>query len=259
MDKENIKDELFAMSCEPNLRVQIFSACLVNGMRFHTVDREKNRRTQNSGILAEGTHDGEDIDFYGCLKEIIELRYNSDCNDDQTVVLFRCDWFDTHGKKFRLKDDGVFRSINHGSFWYKNDPFILAAMAKKVFYLEDTKYHEKWRVVQKFSHRHLWNVAENGKDDIPNVVALSYQDEGCEGGVQVALNEGTMENDEQPVNEDFHTVDATIVDDLRRQREEEIEQNESSDEDDETRWQYVSENEFPTNPPEDDDNDSDYE
>jgi hypothetical protein len=256
VNKEDIKDELLALSCEPNLRVRTFSACLVNGVRFHTVDREKNRRTQNSGILANGEHDNEDVDFYGCLKEIIELSYNSDFNDNRTVVLFRCDWFDTHGKKFRMKDDGIFRSINHGSFWYKNDPFILATMAKKVFYLEDTKYHEKWRVVQKFSHRHLWNVAENDKDDIPEVVSLSYQDEECEGGFQVAFTEGTIQN-EQPVNGDFHTVDATIVDDLRRQREEEIEQNESSDEDDETRWQYVSDNEFPTNPPEDDD-DSDH-
>jgi hypothetical protein len=65
-------------------------------------------------------------------------------------------------------------------------------------------------------------VAENDKDDIPEVVSLSYQDEECEGGFQVAFTEGTIQN-EQPVNGDFHTVDATIVDDLRRQREEEIE------------------------------------
>jgi hypothetical protein len=32
VDKEDIKDELFALSCEPNLRVRIFSACLVNGI-----------------------------------------------------------------------------------------------------------------------------------------------------------------------------------------------------------------------------------
>ena len=121
-----INDELFALSCEPDLRVRIYSACLVNGVRFHTVDREKNRRTQNSGIMAEGTHGNHDIDFYGSLKEIIELRYNADSGGNRTVVLFRCDWFDTHGKKFRMKEDGFFKSINHDSLWYKDDPFILA-------------------------------------------------------------------------------------------------------------------------------------
>ena len=84
--RQDINDELFALSCEPDLRVRIYSACLVNGVRFHTVDHEKNRRTQNSRIKAEGTHDNQDIDFYGSLKEVIELRYNADSSGDRTVV-----------------------------------------------------------------------------------------------------------------------------------------------------------------------------
>ncbi|EAZ15526.1 hypothetical protein OsJ_30934 [Oryza sativa Japonica Group] len=226
VDRQDINDELFALSCEPDLRVRIYSACLVNGVRFHNVD------------------------------QIIELRYNADSSGDRTVVLFRCDWFDTHGKKFRMKEDGFFKSINHGSLWYKDDPFILATQATKVFYLLDTKYHEKWRVVQKFSHRHLWSVAENDNEDIPNAVVLSYQDNDCEG-VHVQLTEGCLEND-QPVSEGGFRVDASVVDDLRIQREAEGQQDESGDSEDETGWQYVSDNEGPTFPLEDDD-DSDYE
>lgn len=256
VDRQDINDELFALSCEPDLRVQIYSACLVNGVRFHTVDREKNRRTQNSGIMVEGTHDNQEIDFYGSLKEIIEIRYNADSSGDRTVVLFRCDWFDTHGKKFRMKEDGFFKSINHGSLWYKDDPFILATQATKVFYLLDTKYHEKWRVVQKFSHKHLWSVAENDNEDIPNAVVLSYQDDDCKG-VHVQLTEGCLEND-QPVSEGGFRVDASVVDDLRIQREAEGQQDELGDSEDETGWQYVSDNEGPTFPLEDDD-DSNYE
>jgi len=105
---EDISDDLYALSCEPDLRVRLFSACLVHGVRYHTVDRERNRRTQNSGVMVEGTHDGDNIDFYGCLKEIIQLQYNSDLSNSRSVVLFRCDWFDTHGKKVRMKDDGYF-------------------------------------------------------------------------------------------------------------------------------------------------------
>ena len=256
MDGKEIDDDLFALSREPDMRVRIFSACLVNGVRYHTVDREKNRRTQNSGILTDGTHNGESIDFYGCLKNIIELKYFSESSDHRTVVLFRCDWFDTHGKKFKMKDDGIFRSINHGSLWYKDDPFILASMAAKVFYLEDNKYRDKWRVVQKFAHRHLWNVDEIDKDDIPNAVLLSYQDDECVV-VQVALNEGNVEN-EQPPDENYDIVDADVVDDLRRQREEEVEQDESNGEEDGTELQYFSDNDSPTCPADEDD-DSDYE
>jgi hypothetical protein len=71
VDGEDIDDDLYALACEPDLRVRIFSACLVDGVRYHTIDRERNRRTQNSGVMVEGTHNNECIDFYGCLKEII--------------------------------------------------------------------------------------------------------------------------------------------------------------------------------------------
>ncbi|CAN6222944.1 unnamed protein product [Urochloa humidicola] len=161
VEGKDVPDGLYALSCEPDLRIRIYSGCLVDGVRYHTLDREKNRRTQNSGVMAEGSHDEDYIDFYGQLKEIIELQYNSDLSVSRTVVLFRCDWFDTNSKKSRMKDDGFFKSINHGRCWYKSDPFILAAQATKVFYLKDTKHandtkiSESWRIVQKFSHRHL--------------------------------------------------------------------------------------------------------
>ena len=75
--QEDVSDSLYALSCEPDLQNWIFSGCLVDGVRYHTADREKNRRIQNSGVMTEGTQDGESIEFYGCLKQITELQYNS--------------------------------------------------------------------------------------------------------------------------------------------------------------------------------------
>jgi hypothetical protein len=49
----------------------------VNGVRYNTVAREKYLQTQNSGIVTDGSHGDRDIDFYGVLNEIIELKYNS--------------------------------------------------------------------------------------------------------------------------------------------------------------------------------------
>jgi hypothetical protein len=49
-------------------------------------------------------------DFFGTLKEIIQLDYN-----ERSVVLFNCDWFKLDGKRTELKDDGFFSSINVGS------------------------------------------------------------------------------------------------------------------------------------------------
>ena len=153
--REEVSDDLYALACGPASGVLSYSACVVEGVQYHTTDREKNNRVQNSGVMVEGTNDsevngdGEEeiIDFYGQLKEIIKLQYNSTHGVNRSVVLFRCDWFDLDAKKTGLKDDGHFKSINIGKCWYKNDPFILATQSTKVFYLQDTKYGGDWRVV----------------------------------------------------------------------------------------------------------------
>lgn len=153
--REEVSDDLYAFACGPASGVLSYSTCVVEGVRYHTTDREKNNKAQNSGVMVEGTNDsevnddGEEeiIDFYGQLKEIIKLQYNSTQGVNRSVVLLRCDWFDLDAKKIGLKDDGHFKSINIGKCWYKNDPFILATQSTKVFYLQDTKYGGDWRVV----------------------------------------------------------------------------------------------------------------
>ena len=49
--------------------------------------------------------------------------------------------------------------------WYENEPFILATMAKQVFYLDDPAMSEGWKVVQVMSHRNIWSAATLGGDD----------------------------------------------------------------------------------------------
>jgi hypothetical protein len=136
-----------------------------------------------------------------------------------------------------MKYDGYMRSINQGSCWFKIDPFILATQATKVFYLDDTKHGGSWKVVQKFQHRQLWSVVEHERD---TDIQLSYQDDECIG-CEVQLSEQNLDFDLDSGVSPL-TVEATIVDQLRRQRdmEEELEGNDSSDSEDETEWQYAS-------------------
>uniref|UniRef100_A0A453P710 DUF4216 domain-containing protein n=3 Tax=Aegilops tauschii subsp. strangulata TaxID=200361 RepID=A0A453P710_AEGTS len=111
--------------------------------------------------MAEGEHGSKVIDFYGTLKEIIQLDYNSNDNlDGRSVILFKCDWFKLDGKKKELKNDRFFKSVNVESLWYKDDSLILATQARKIFYLPDTKYRKNWQVVQTFDYRHLFNISE---------------------------------------------------------------------------------------------------
>jgi hypothetical protein len=72
-EEKKVTEDLFALACEPDRRVRLYSACIADGVRYHTVDHEKNRKTQNSGIVSKGDHDGEEIDFYGQLTSIIKF------------------------------------------------------------------------------------------------------------------------------------------------------------------------------------------
>lgn len=40
-------------------------------------------------------------EFFGLLKEIVELEYNSHC----TIVLFRCDWYDVYDDQRGINKD----------------------------------------------------------------------------------------------------------------------------------------------------------
>jgi hypothetical protein len=101
INEEEVDDDLFLFACGPDLRVKKYFSCIVNGMRFNTVDHDKNKKTQNSGVMSQSTHTRHVTDFFGALKEIIQLDYN-----ERSVVFFKCYWFKLDGKRTELKDDG---------------------------------------------------------------------------------------------------------------------------------------------------------
>ncbi|WKA12924.1 hypothetical protein VitviT2T_030267 [Vitis vinifera] len=149
-------DELYSLACGPDNRVHTYMGCIVNGVRFHTKDHDDRRITQNSGICVSGEHDGEEVDFYGVLSNVVVLNYVL----RYKVIIFKCTWLDTNQKKKRIKHDYNFTTIQVISTWYDNDPFILATQAQQVFYLDDYKNGHNWKVVQKVNHRHMWDVPE---------------------------------------------------------------------------------------------------
>jgi hypothetical protein len=50
--QEEIDDDLFILACGPDFRVKKYTSCIVNGVRFNTVDRDSNKKTQNNGVMA---------------------------------------------------------------------------------------------------------------------------------------------------------------------------------------------------------------
>ena len=69
--------ELYDLACHPNLRVSCYSSCIVGGMRFHTRDLGMQRQTQHNKILTLRIDGDNEIEYYGILMDIIQLRYGS--------------------------------------------------------------------------------------------------------------------------------------------------------------------------------------
>jgi hypothetical protein len=156
-----VDDDLFVLASGPGTRVRSYSTCVVNGVRFNTVDRDKNKMTQNSGLTYIGAYKNGIINYYSTLKDIIDLQYTSkDDGTKRSVVVFRCDWYKLDGKHTLLKDDGFYKSINISNLWCKKECFILATQATQVFYLLDNRHGKNWWIVQMFKHRHLYNVSQ---------------------------------------------------------------------------------------------------
>ena len=82
----NVSQELYSLACGPDPQVAFFKGCIVNGVRFHTKARDRTRRTQNSGIIVPSEHESMDINYYGELKNILDLRYMG----GKHVYLFEC-------------------------------------------------------------------------------------------------------------------------------------------------------------------------
>jgi hypothetical protein len=51
-NEEDVDDDLFSLACGPDFRVKKYSSCIVNGVRFNTVDHDKNKKTQSSGVMS---------------------------------------------------------------------------------------------------------------------------------------------------------------------------------------------------------------
>ncbi|XP_066338417.1 uncharacterized protein [Miscanthus floridulus] len=232
---ESVSEGLWALSCGLDLRVKTCAACKVNGVRYSTVDRENFILTQNSGVMTEGSHEGNNIYFYGVLKEVIELQYNSNLQVRRTVVLFRCDWFKQEGKTIGLRDDEHFKSINVQSLWYKTDPFILATQSKKIFYLQDTSLGKDWRVVQKFEHRNIYDVAE--KDEASHDV---HQDDYCSDTEHVVQAGADKEVTHNIQGGEASIIEGNLQDVISCKKQPIIHEDSEDEEEDETVLQYYS-------------------
>lgn len=162
MDESTISEEIIALARGPNKFARSLSGFIINGFRFHTKAREENRKTQNSGVVNTSEADG--INYYGRLKNIIELNYYGSFK----IVLFKCDWVDVH-HNMGLKHDEFgdtlvnFSRLIHTGAELKDDPFVFSSQVEQVFYVQ-LPGDENWSSVVRTKPRDLFDMGEDSME-----------------------------------------------------------------------------------------------
>ncbi|XP_019088092.1 PREDICTED: uncharacterized protein LOC104723909 [Camelina sativa] len=128
----------------PMTKVTSWPMYFCRGFIFHTYDHGKDKRNANYGVRVKGTSSSsssEEHDFYGVLREILELDYPGPVH--LKLVVFKCDWYDsTIGGGVRINKSGVV-DVNVAKRYGKYDPFILASQADQVCYVPYPRMTQK--------------------------------------------------------------------------------------------------------------------
>uniref|UniRef100_A0A803QNQ8 Uncharacterized protein n=1 Tax=Cannabis sativa TaxID=3483 RepID=A0A803QNQ8_CANSA len=153
-------DQLLPLASGSDHLAYSYEVGTVNGVRFVAYNRDKDRTTQNSGVLVAGT-DG--FNFYGQFEEILHISFNG----SYSVVLFRYD-------------------------------YILANQAKQVFYLDDLVRGQNWKVVQNVNHRQVWDNILHESDEINDDVDIVHDTNSSNFELFVDLGDLVMQQSDQP-------------------------------------------------------------
>ncbi|GJT18586.1 uncharacterized protein Tco_0877292 [Tanacetum coccineum] len=140
-----------------HLEGSITQGYIVKGYRFHTKEREKGRKTQNSGIVVsvkgESYASSRDrrpvegvINYYGKLNDIIELNYSGKIR----VVLFRVD------KVFYCEDQGNKGLVSVETLFKVKDVFYMGSVTG-----QDV---DQGQSDGTFNASHLHRICDDGDD-----------------------------------------------------------------------------------------------
>lgn len=243
----SLTKSLYALACGPHSCIKSYSACIVNGVRYHTELRDERKLCQNSSVMVAGSMEsGNSIEFYGVIQDIIELQYNM----NKRTFIFKCKWWDLGRNQCNVRLEGHVKSIKVQKTWYDNDPFVLATQVKQVYYLQDLKNGPMWRVVQKHEHRDLYDVPIQ-LCSVPGIT--NENDQMVEGDMSASDIEENTVDDALELNVVHHEInllhrsgveptyiDADTVTHSIHNIDQDYDNNDGQEDDDDTLIEYLS-------------------
>jgi hypothetical protein len=164
----------------------------------------KGWKSENYRVCVKGDkHDSNGVDYFGVLKEVIELHGHS----IMSVVLFKCDWFDpTPNRGTRVHPQYKLVDVNSKRSYPKFDLFVLAQQVQQVYfatYPGTKKPKFDWMAVCKTKARYVidalivdWAYQKDIDDSVTVCILLS--------GRPWSLTQ------EQGINDLFHVREETL-------------------------------------------------
>ncbi|KAK9113525.1 hypothetical protein Syun_020322 [Stephania yunnanensis] len=91
--------------------------------------------------------------------------------------------------------------------WYENDPYVLVSQVRQVFYLNDTKLCDSWRIVREIKPRNVLDVVEVEDERRSNSEVFQEEvQDTASAGVSDEINAlQLMRNDMIPIEVDVST------------------------------------------------------
>ncbi|GLU21419.1 hypothetical protein SLE2022_375610 [Rubroshorea leprosula] len=215
-----INEQLIHLAVGLIFEVNVYNGFYVNGFRFLTEEFTSNRKIYNCGVCVKGTtiNSADETNYYGVLKEVIELLYYEHSGHQETIILFNCDWYDTN-RGIRVNVEHGIVDVNPRFKLSTGEPFCLASQAQQVYYTPYPAATDRitrgWLVACKIKSRHLIETSSTSssgevddifQDDDPSIMQGSslaidltaYQSlQLCaEGVTEVEVDANTSEEEE---------------------------------------------------------------
>lgn len=212
-------DQLLALARGPDCRVFSHNGYILNTFRFRTKEMEKHLKTQNSGVVVMGDELSGNMDYYGIIQKIFEIRYLG----NNSVILFKCDWFEvpplgrdeSRGYK---KDEYGFVSVDVTRTHYQNDPFVLGSQARSVYYVQHS-HKENWHTVIRVRPRNTYDLPSDDENELEPYQLNELSDvrgefsESLDAMDVVALSRDDIEG---------MNIDSSIIEQLEREAAEDV-------------------------------------
>ncbi|XP_006596706.2 uncharacterized protein [Glycine max] len=138
---KSVSRRLTLLAIGPNLNVPTWKGYDINNYSFYTKSQDDKSSVQNSGVCVDAASEHfsstsnnnpirASMSYFGVIQEIWEVDYTS-----FRVPVFKCQW--VNGTTGVFQDPLGFTLVDLSKVAYIDEPFIMAAQARQVFYVQD--------------------------------------------------------------------------------------------------------------------------